>query len=119
MVERAGGEGDLDRSESDAAGLESDERVVATGEVGTELRPLEFPRCAGVILAGSVLGSFSLSQGSRRRLACRLFCSQRHGFLPLCQILDIQSISHHIVLALVLMLDRFPSPRRRMPILAW
>lgn len=37
-------DGDLEISESDAAGLERDERVVATGDVGTELSPLEFPR---------------------------------------------------------------------------
>ena len=38
------GDGDLEISESDAAGLERDDRVVATGDVGTELSPLEFPR---------------------------------------------------------------------------
>lgn len=39
------GDGDLEISESDAAGLKSDDRVVvATGDVGTELKPLEFPK---------------------------------------------------------------------------
>jgi hypothetical protein len=41
------GDGDLEISESDAAGLDTDDRAVATGEVGTELRPLEFPACDG------------------------------------------------------------------------
>ena len=40
--ERDRGDGDLDISESDAAGLEREDRFVATGEVGTELSPLEF-----------------------------------------------------------------------------
>jgi hypothetical protein len=56
--EPARGEGDLEMSESDAAGLDNEERVVARGDVGTELRPLEFPRCAGSSFTFDVLGRF-------------------------------------------------------------
>jgi hypothetical protein len=44
------GEGDLDISESDAPGLDKDDLVVATGDVGTELRPLEFPGAESTLL---------------------------------------------------------------------
>jgi hypothetical protein len=48
------GDGDLESSESEAAGLESEERVVAIGDVGTELRPLATPS-AGALCASRTL----------------------------------------------------------------
>jgi hypothetical protein len=47
-------------SESDAAGLDKDDLVVATGDVGTELNPLEFPRCAASSLLYPCFARFLL-----------------------------------------------------------